>query len=793
MGEQKVSSTGLERRYRKGAVVEVRVLHLEPHGAIARLDDGTNGIIRTRELTWDEEPEHPREILAEGQTVRAMVLGIDRARPRLNLSLRQAQRDPWREIGHWYKVEQEVCGKVVNLHHSGAFVELERAVDAFLPLHEICSPPPNKIDEVLWIGDTVEGVITRVDHQERHIELSVRQHLLNLERKRRASIQHDPPETKSAAITSLAERLSEPQRLALLNFLIEHRNASPTDREAKSDPHAELAERLAKVLVADNDGGFRASLQHLLAQLGHTVEAVDTAEKAVAICAEKEFDLVLLDLSFTPGRMDGLQATRNILAVRSQVPIVIITGVDLSERHKTILKDAQEAGARGVLLKPVDLSALYRAMTAIVEGDVDWPETEIADLTAVKTTSLDLVSGLPLARKHLQESIRQELAELQHNTEATACVLFQMSQATRQVRVFAHRGAALIGYEAHKYNLQASPVDEVIRLGKEVHEADTSRNPQRFQHLNLLNFSSCIGVPVRTFGQTEYGLFVFHPQKRHFTSAHLRHTNVTAKSIGAIMAREEAERIIQKVQPFVFAGQIGSTLVHELNNRLGSVVNYAQTLNMVHEEIQNNVSKAIDPKIREKMQSCIENLQEDSQKLEEITRLYKGLISTEHRELVSINDVIQRALDVLKFTAEENRVIVLTHFEKDLPSTLAVRVWLEQIFVNVALNAIQHIHLAKRRGEMVIESHFANHHGDLPIQVRFTDTGPGIHGPHQERIFELGFSTRPEGTGLGLFTTRWLTEAMGGRISVDRSVMLVGTTFLVELPLLMPFVERAER
>jgi len=50
----------------------------------------------------------------------------------------------------------------------------------------------------------------------------------------------------------------------------------------------------------------------------------------------------------------------------------------------------------------------------------------------------------------------------------------------------------------------------------------------------------------------------------------------------------------------------------------------------------------------------------------------------------------------------------------------------------------------------------------------------------------MGFSTRPEGTGLGLFITMELVKSLGGRISVEDSVVLVGTTFLVELPLIIP-------
>jgi signal transduction histidine kinase len=73
--------------------------------------------------------------------------------------------------------------------------------------------------------------------------------------------------------------------------------------------------------------------------------------------------------------------------------------------------------------------------------------------------------------------------------------------------------------------------------------------------------------------------------------------------------------------------------------------------------------------------------------------------------------------------------------------------------------------------------------------VFFIDNGPGIHAQHLEHIFDLGFSTRAEGTGLGLFTTRGLVEALGGKVTVSASVMFVGTTFVIDLPLIVPSVE----
>jgi signal transduction histidine kinase len=290
---------------------------------------------------------------------------------------------------------------------------------------------------------------------------------------------------------------------------------------------------------------------------------------------------------------------------------------------------------------------------------------------------------------------------------------------------------------------------------------------------------------VTTLGRIEYGLFLFHQQKEHFTAMHLLQARASAKLIGSIIAREEAEALVQRVQPVVFAGQIGSALIHEMNNRMGSIVNYTKFLKVEHEAIENDLSKAVDPVLRKKIRGYVDKLESNNKAVEKLISTFLGLMNKERRELVNINDLLRRARTVLAPIAETERVDIFLKLDEELPSTLAVGVWLEQVFVNIMLNAIQ---LMRDGGELVIQSRFAGQRGQMPLQVRFTDTGPGIHGQHAAQIFELGFSTRPEGTGLGLFTARRLMGFLRGRISIEKSAMLVGTTFLIEVPLVVPSV-----
>jgi len=773
----------------KGSVFDARVHILKPFGALVTLLDGAKGIIRNRELSWGSEPAHPSEILAEGQRVRVMVLGIDPEGRRLNLSLRQASRDPWTGIDRKYPPGKTVCGQVVGLLQTGAFVELEPAINGFVPICDVGDVPPEKIEESLWIGDVVEGVITRLDHEERHVSLSIKHHLANLNRQRETAFQEDYIRTDGGGKISLGELLDPQSRNALLSLFRGSSELSDDGNRRESSKRATLVDDLPRVLIADNDRGFRASLERLLARSGHTVDTADSAEKAVALCSEKDFDLLLVDFTFRTGATDGLEAARRILQSKPELPIIIITGIGRNGTYGTLVQNAKALGVRSVLLKPVELGSIYRAMEAITSNKDAYEAVGAPETMAEVILETGQAPLLTAASEKVVRSAHQELTALQKLTGASVCVLFQMDTTTREVRVCAHVGPRLIGYDTSKYKLQASPVADVIQHREELFENDVSRNRQKYQHLRILDFASCIGVPAGSFGQSAYGLFLFHTQKEHFTREHLSHALTSARLMNATITHDQAERLIQNVQPFAFIGQMGSILVHELNNRLGSLLNDTRTLKADNAVIEKDPSRSLDPRLRNEIHECILSLERNSKAMEKIAGLHMGLLATDSQELVYVNEVLHNAIGVLTAVAEQSRVRIVTQLDEEMPATLSKRVRLEQSFANVILNAIQHVGLARQWREILIRSRFENNPGSFPIQVRITDTGPGIHGKHLDHIFEMGFSTRPGGHGLGLYAARSLIESLGGRICVEKSVMLIGTTFLIELPLVVPSVQ----
>lgn len=110
---------------------------------------------------------------------------------------------------------------------------------------------------------------------------------------------------------------------------------------------------------------------------------------------------------------------------------------------------------------------------------------------------------------------------------------------------------------------------------------------------------------------------------------------------------------------------------------------------------------------------------------------------------------------------------------------------LEQIILNVILNAIQQIAELRPNigGWIKINTEIVNvTKDDMKCRIYIEDNGPGIHAKLWEKVFEAGYTTRREGSGIGLYISRNLMQDIGGEIIITQSRILSGSTFMLEFP-----------
>jgi PAS domain S-box-containing protein len=159
--------------------------------------------------------------------------------------------------------------------------------------------------------------------------------------------------------------------------------------------------------------------------------------------------------------------------------------------------------------------------------------------------------------------------------------------------------------------------------------------------------------------------------------------------------------------------------------------------------------------------------------IDRIRSLYKK--SPPQRELVDVNGIIEEMLTLLNGEANRYSVAVRTEFAADLPKIMADRVQLQQVFMNLMLNAIEAMKDAG--GELTVKSELQ----DGQLQFSVSDTGMGLPTEKMDQIFSAFYTTKPQGSGMGLAISRSIVESHGGRLWATANDGR-GATFYFTLP-----------
>src|SRR5918996_909275 len=163
-------------RYPVGARMSGKVVSLTDYGAFVELEPGVEGLIHVSEMSWSKRVKHPSKVLNVGDTVEAMVLGVDPGARRISLGLKQVESNPWHELSEKYPIGTTITGKVRNLTEFGAFVEVEEGIDGLIHISDMSwSKRLKHPSEVLKKGDTVEAMVLNIDAENQRLSLGLKQ------------------------------------------------------------------------------------------------------------------------------------------------------------------------------------------------------------------------------------------------------------------------------------------------------------------------------------------------------------------------------------------------------------------------------------------------------------------------------------------------------------------------------------------------------------------------------------------------------------------------------------------
>lgn len=164
----------MKTSYPRGTIIEGEVKSITDFGIFIGVEDGIDGLVHISDFAWNKRVNHPSEMFAKGQKVKAVVLDVDVENERFSLGIKQLDADPWATIEEKYRVGSQHDVKVVKLADFGVFVELAADIEGLIHISELTTDRINKPEEVVKAGDILKAEVLTIDTEARKIGLSAK-------------------------------------------------------------------------------------------------------------------------------------------------------------------------------------------------------------------------------------------------------------------------------------------------------------------------------------------------------------------------------------------------------------------------------------------------------------------------------------------------------------------------------------------------------------------------------------------------------------------------------------------
>jgi signal transduction histidine kinase/predicted RNA-binding protein with RPS1 domain/CheY-like chemotaxis protein len=751
------TSHSLLSRFPRYSVVAGEVIRVTGSKAVVALGDNVQGHIPARELTWTDV-DNPRRFVREGQHIETMVMGEDDVLGVLILSRRLMLRNPWPTIAEAYPAGSTHTGRVSQVKAYGAFVELEPGVDGLVHTDEI--PRQDDTEQLieLWPNDRVRVRVLAADPARHRLVLSIR---AVVEERDQRLVQRRHGSAQGG--TTIGEALGiRPDPLANVEL-----------------PWYDPAGQVQSILLVDDDEEFIRQTAEWLRLLGYQTTSALTFQAGRELIERERPSLLLVDYELDEG--NGLDLAAHAAEHLPNARVVLLSGQ--ADRQLCQWRERK----LGIMCwsKPFamhDFAELLRMIETegcmICQHEPDH-----------KSISVDLFRHERSPRPSLAplETIcGDELHQLIATTGAHAGFICLVESGHQQVRIIAQEGADLTISASAQPDLIHSPINDICLHGKAVQAADMADQPGLFRYLLPLGpFKSILGVPVRQADNGRRpGILLFHRNADHFTAQHMGHARISAGFLGLQIERRHMLRMSLAAQQTILAGRLSLMTAHEIQKQLGTIGAQVETLNVRLHKLRRqedifDYQTLLDlglPESGARLQKSVQNVGGVLRRQLDFARAY-----TVHA--FDVNALVERTLQMLRPVASAHRIYLAHQLTRTIPPIYSAELLVLQILLNLAFNAIEQMHAARIfQGELLISTAYVEH-SPRPLRVRFSDCGPGVHAAHHDQLFELGFTTRPAGTGQGLYISRATAEALGGELIVLETWVGFGSVFELALPL----------
>jgi PAS domain S-box-containing protein len=240
-------------------------------------------------------------------------------------------------------------------------------------------------------------------------------------------------------------------------------------------------------------------------------------------------------------------------------------------------------------------------------------------------------------------------------------------------------------------------------------------------------------------------------------------------------AEEERQRLRQleadlaHINRVSMMGELAASLAHEIKQPIAAAVMDAKSCLRWLRRDTPDMTEGCEAALR-----MINDATRAADVIDRVRSLYRR--DTSDRERLDVNEIIREMIILLHDNADRNSISIRTELDSELPLITADRVQLQQVLMNLILNGIEAI--KDEKGELTVSS---KRTADSQLLVSVRDSGIGLPAGEVDRIFDAFFTTKEQGTGMGLSISRRIIESHGGSLWASANAER-GTTFQFTLP-----------
>ena len=247
--------------------------------------------------------------------------------------------------------------------------------------------------------------------------------------------------------------------------------------------------------------------------------------------------------------------------------------------------------------------------------------------------------------------------------------------------------------------------------------------------------------------------------------------DVTAARLGEeALHRSQAD--LAHITRITTLGELAASIAHEVNQPLAAVITDAESGLRWLSRPEPNVLE---------VRNVIERVITQAQRAGDVVKKVRALSrkNTSQHEALDLKEVYDESISLVRREIEHYRVDLQAQVDPEIPTVSGDRVQLQQVIINLVMNAMQSMANHSTRDRRVVVHFKRSDAGDLDLSIR--DSGPGIATKDLASLFEPFFTTKPKGMGMGLSICRSIVESHGGCISAH-SMLGQGATFDIRLP-----------